>query len=473
MREANQAVERAAEYLNGIPKFSREKHSMEDLRTMVRILGAEPEKQKIIHVAGTNGKGSVCAFLASILREAGYHTAVFTSPHLLSVKERFCFDGTEVSDEIFLEAYQAVIDAVPEFERAGAGHPTYFEYLFLMFMRMLSSYPVDYVILETGLGGRLDATNCIEHPALSVITSISLDHMEYLGSTVAVIAGEKAGIIKPGVPVIYDDTSAEASEVIWARAKELGSAAIPVGRDSYEDLNLEDGNLRVTAGLQADFAGLQADSAGLQVNSVGLQDKPDRLPLMIPFAAEYQAVNAMLAVRAAQQLQIPPQVIAAGIRNTVWPGRMEEILDGVYIDGAHNEGGIREFARAANRMVNGRAGGRKILLFAVVSDKEYREMAGILCREFEPDLLILTQIQYGRGLDIHTLEKAAREEWNLWLADADVPNRPRELRVIPTVRGALREAVKEKRNEDTVFCAGSLYFIGEIKEVMKEENFNE
>ena len=181
----------------------------------------------------------------------------------------------------------------------------------------------------------------------------------------------------------------------------------------------------------------------------------------------------MLAVRAAQQLQISPQVIAAGIRNTVWPGRMEEILSGVYIDGAHNEGGIRGFARAANRMVNGRTGGRKILLFAVVSDKEYREMAGILCREFEPDLLILTQIQYGRGLDIHTLEKAAREEWNLWMAAADVPNRPRELRVIPTVRGALREAVKEKRNEDTVFCAGSLYFIGEIKEVMKEENFNE
>lgn len=459
MRETNQAVERAAEYLNGIPKFSREKHSMEDLRTMVRILGAEPEKQKIIHVAGTNGKGSVCAFLASVLREAGYHTAVFTSPHLLSVKERFCFDGTEVSDEIFLEAYQAVIDVVPEFEKAGAGHPTYFEYLFLMFMRMLSSYPVDYVILETGLGGRLDATNCIEHPALSVITSISLDHMEYLGSTVAAIAGEKAGIIKPGVPVLYDDTSAEASEVIQARAKELGSAAVSVGRDSYEDLILEGGTLRVTAGLQAD--------------SAGLQDKPDRLLLTIPFAAEYQAVNAMLAVRAAQQLQISPQVIAAGIRNTVWPGRMEEILSGVYIDGAHNEGGIREFARAANRMVNGRTGGRKILLFAVVSDKEYREMAGILCREFEPDLLILTQIQYGRGLDIHTLEKAAREEWNLWMAAADVQNRPRELRVIPTVRGALREAVKEKRNEDTVFCAGSLYFIGEIKEVMKEENFNE
>lgn len=459
MRETNQAVERAAEYLNGIPKFSREKHSMEDLRTMVRILGAEPEKQKIIHVAGTNGKGSVCAFLASVLREAGYHTAVFTSPHLLSVKERFCFDGTEVSDEIFLEAYQAVIDVVPEFEKAGAGHPTYFEYLFLMFMRMLSSYPVDYVILETGLGGRLDATNCIEHPALSVITSISLDHMEYLGSTVAAIAGEKAGIIKPGVPVLYDDTSAEASEVIQARAKELGSAAVSVGRDSYEDLILEGGTLRVTAGPQAD--------------SAGLQDKPDRLLLTIPFAAEYQAVNAMLAVCAAQQLQISPQVIAAGIRNTVWPGRMEEILSGVYIDGAHNEGGIREFARAANRMVNGRTGGRKILLFAVVSDKEYREMAGILCREFEPDLLILTQIQYGRGLDIHTLEKAAREEWNLWMAAADVQNRPRELRVIPTVRGALREAVKEKRNEDTVFCAGSLYFIGEIKEVMKEENFNE
>lgn len=465
MREANQAVEQAAEYLNGIPKFSREKHSMEDLRKMVGILGAEPETEKIIHVAGTNGKGSVCAFLTSILRTAGYHTAVFTSPHLLSIKERFCFDGAEVDDETFLEAFHTVIDAVPEFEKAGAGHPTYFESLFLMFLWMLKRYPADYVVLETGLGGRLDATNCMEHPALSVITSISMDHMEYLGGTVKEIAGEKAGIIKPGVPVIYDNTSDEASEVIRDRAARLGSPAIGVGKDSYEGLRLKDGK-------QQFFPASHKE-----------------LQLTVPFAAEYQAVNGMLAFRAAEHLGVPCQQIVKGMERTLWPGRMEQIRDGVYIDGAHNEGGIRAFARAARQIAAERsksgqtalAAGRRILLFAVVSDKEYREMAAILCREFEPDLLILTQIQYGRGLDICKLEAAAREAWIRWIKDADTNAdsdkktnlnasvHRRELRVVPTVKEALAEALREKRPEDTVFCAGSLYFIGEIKEVMKEE----
>lgn len=448
MREANQAVEQAAEYLNQIPRFSREKHSMEDLRTMSCLLSAGFENRKIIHVAGTNGKGSVCAYLSSILKKAGYHTAVFTSPHLLSVKERFCFDGAAVSDAVFLDAYQAVKDAVPAFERAGAGHPTYFEYLFLMFLHMLDAYPVDYVILETGLGGRLDATNCIEKPLLTVITSISLDHMEYLGTTISEIAGEKAGIMKPGVPVIYDDTSEEASSVIRERAEKLGNTAIPVGKASCGKCSLQDGKITMTVSLDQDAS----------------------LALTIPFAAEYQAVNAMLAVQAAKQLSISSEMIAAGIRDTVWPGRMEQILKNVYIDGAHNEGGIREFARAAKQIAGNR---RKLLLFAVVSDKEYQEMAGILCREFEPDLLILTQIQYSRGLELAALEQAAGREWEKWMAGRPKGDSVRTLRVIPTVREAMQEILKEKQNEDLVFCAGSLYLIGEIKEIMKEEMWNE
>lgn len=163
---------------------------------MLSYLNALPQEERIVHVAGTNGKGSVCSFLDAVLQKAGKRTARFTSPHLVRVTERFSFDGQEADDALFLEAFEVVKASYVHFEQEGLGHPTYFEYLFLMFMWMVRRKKPEYVILETGLGGRLDATNCIEHPALTVITSISLDHMEYLGGTVTQIAGEKAGILK-------------------------------------------------------------------------------------------------------------------------------------------------------------------------------------------------------------------------------------------------------------------------------------
>lgn len=196
MRQEEWTVEAADAYLNEIPKFTSEKHTAEGLRRMLSYLNALPQEERIVHVAGTNGKGSVCSFLDAVLQKAGKRTARFTSPHLVRVTERFSFDGQEADDALFLEAFEAVKAPYAHFEQEGLGHPTYFEYLFLMFMWMVRRKKPEYVILETGLGGRLDATNCIEHPALTVITSISLDHMEYLGGTVTQIAGEKAGILK-------------------------------------------------------------------------------------------------------------------------------------------------------------------------------------------------------------------------------------------------------------------------------------
>lgn len=460
MREQNPAVEEAAGYLDQIPKFSREKHTMEDLRRMIEVLGVNPEMYRIIHVAGTNGKGSVCAFLSSILRECGFHTAVFTSPHLVSVKERFSFDGQPVEDECFLRAFHRVKDSTAEFEKAGAGHPTYFEYLFLMFLLMLSGKPADYVILETGLGGRLDATNCIKAPLLTVITSISMDHMEYLGHTIPEIAGEKAGILKPHIPVVYDISDGSAAAVIQRRAEELGCPAFPVGSASYREILFQDGVLTLVPHLPE-----------LWQKRWKEEGAPERLT--VPFAAEYQAANAMLALCAAMQLKISPMAVAEGIRRTVWPGRMEEIRDGVYIDGAHNEGGILAFASSARKIAQQR-GGRRILLFAVVSDKEYREMAEILLREFAPEVLILTQIQYGRGLALERLEEASRETFVRRQEECGTKESlPGKLLVIPTVREALQEALREKKEKDTVFCVGSLYLVGEIKEAVKEEENGE
>ena len=192
---------------------------------------------KVIHVAGTNGKGSTCAFLTSILREAGYSCGLFTSPHLVEINERFQINEVNIDNDTFLAAFQKVKALADELVAEGSYHPTYFEMLFLMGMVIFAQAGVDYVTLETGLGGRLDATTAIEDPAACVITSISLDHMQYLGDTVAKIAGEKAGIIVPGVPVIFDGNDPSAAEVIRAHARELRSPFYEVKKEDAQILS--------------------------------------------------------------------------------------------------------------------------------------------------------------------------------------------------------------------------------------------
>ncbi len=450
MKEKNPEMRRATEYLDSIPRFSREKHSPDKLRRMLVLLDEEPGEEKIVHVAGTNGKGSVCAFLDSVLRTAGYKTAMFVSPHLVSVRERFIFDGEKAEEACFLRAFRKIRSREAEFSREGLSHPTYFEFLFLMFMSMVREKNPEFVILETGLGGRLDATNCLEHPAVSVITSISLDHMEYLGDTIEQIAGEKAGIIKTGVPVVYDNTVPEAAEVIKRRAEELACRAVPVGENDWENGRLEEDGISFTADLG---------------------NGPKRL--RISFVALYQLSNAMLAVRTAQLMGISPEHIAEGISGTRWPGRMEPVGDRVYFDGAHNEGGIQAFARAAREIVARKnPGGRVILVFAVASDKDYTAMIRTLCCSLRPDRMILTRANSDRGLSLEKLEKAAADGLAAeqgTASEREETGRETGISAVSEAAAAFRLALSEQRSEDTVFCAGSLYLIGELKSVLEEE----
>lgn len=450
MREKNPEMERAAEYLDTIPRFSREKHSPDKLRRMLALLEGEPGAEKIIHVAGTNGKGSVCAFLDAILRTAGHRTAMFVSPHLVSVRERFVFDGQKVDEACFLRAFRKIRSKETDFSGEGLGHPTYFEFLFLMFMSMVREKKPESVILETGLGGRLDATNCLEHPAVTVITSISLDHMEYLGDTVGQIAGEKAGIIKAGVPVVYDKTTPEAAAVIEQRAEELGCRAIPVGETDWERDRLEETGISFTADLG---------------------NGPERL--QIPFEAPYQLANAMVAVRTAQLVGISPEHIADGILAARWPGRMEPVGERVYFDGAHNEGGIRAFARAAREVADQKSpAGRVILVFAVASDKDYTAMLRVLRCILRPDRMILTRANSDRGLSLEKLKKAVAdglEEEPEAVSEGKGTERDAGITAVSEAAEAFRLALSEQGDEDTVFCAGSLYLIGELKSVLEEE----
>ena len=220
----------AEAYINSVPKFTS-KNKPENTMELIRRLGHPERSMKVIHVAGTNGKGSVCAFLSSMLTEGGKRTGLFTSPHLVKINERFQINNEPVSDEIFLNAYERVMKLVEEMQKDGFYHPAYFELLFAIGMVIFEEAQVEYLILETGLGGRLDATNIVEKPVVTVITSISLDHTEILGDTIEEIAGEKAGIIKQNIPIVYDGREKRAEKVILQKAKEQNAKAVPLDEE--------------------------------------------------------------------------------------------------------------------------------------------------------------------------------------------------------------------------------------------------
>lgn len=428
----------AVEYLLGIPKFSKGKTSPEDLKVYLAALDNPEEGLKVLHVAGTNGKGSVCAYLTSGLMESGYHVGTFTSPHLIRINERFAIDRKPVEDDIFTAAFATVKETADRLMRQGYQHPTYFEFLFLMCMVMFRDAKVDYAVLETGLGGRLDATNVIERPLICVIASISLDHVKILGDTIPQIAGEKAGIIKEGVPVVYDCTNREAASVMAGQAKRKNSPAYPVGGASYSISSIDRQGIR--------FFG--ADEA------FGKEE------YSIPFIGEYQVENAMLAVTALGVLsrsdrQITSEAVKKGLANTVWPGRMEQALPGVYLDGAHNEGGMREFVKTANRAAAlGGGTGKVYVLFGVVADKDYETMVRELCSQVNFDAAVLAHIDNTRALDVERMK-------GVFESCTDKP-----VYAFQTVEEAVDKVLSMKSEEDTVFCVGSLYLIGSIKEVI-------
>lgn len=429
----------ALDYFLNIPMFAREKHRPDKLREFLETLGNPDREINIIHVAGTNGKGSVCAFLESVFRIRHGSTAMFTSPHLVDVRERFRFDGRMVSEEEFLGAFLEVYHAAEALGKRGVTHPTFFEFAFLMFLVLCKEKRPGTVILETGMGGRLDATNVIERPAMTIITSVSLDHMQYLGGTVREIAGEKAGIIKPGVPVVCDGNCEDALEVIRARAALLGSPVYAVDRTWYNVENTGEAPMTVTA-------------------ACGLFSSP----LLVPSVAGYQAENAVIAAEAAQLLGAPAEAVKEGIANMAWPGRMEQAAQGFYLDGAHNADGIRAFARAASLLCErrrqresrgGRAGNVR-LVFAVSSDKEHLAMLRELCRAVPMDCLYITQVHGNRRLKAEELFKEAREAAGCRVREFD------------TVREALGCALADHDGAagDLLFAVGSLYLVGEIKE---------
>ena len=420
----------AVDYILEIPKFTK-KNDAVHTKIFLKYLGNPQESLKVIHVAGTNGKGSVCAYLDGMLRSEGKRTGLFTSPHLVKINERIAVDGEPVSDGEFCRAFDAALAAVKMMEAEGLSHPTFFEFLLGMALYTFRRSGTEYAVLETGLGGRLDATSAVEPPLVCVITSIGYDHMQYLGDTIEQIAAEKAGIIRPGVPVFYASSSEESDRVIEKTAEKNGSFCKKIGKDAYEILGIE--NKHIAFSCSSDYYG----NTTWKLNNTGI----------------YQPGNAVLAMEVMRYLFRENAHTArwrAVLSELKWAGRMEEILPEVYIDGAHNISAVEAFVQSIPEDERG-----NIILFSAVKDKEYEKMAAVLCRDPRTDVYVVTHIDDSRGTGSEQLGDVFRK----------YTDRP------VVVRESVKEAlvwILEHRENRRVYCLGSLYLTGMIKELIQE-----
>jgi dihydrofolate synthase/folylpolyglutamate synthase len=430
-----------ADCLKYLDSLGQELHGLQwGLETTIKVLarlGNPHLRYPTAIVAGTNGKGSTAAMLASIISQAGYRTGLYTSPHLVSVNERFRVDGTEISEDDFARAFTNVREAVESLLEAKtlAQLPSFFEFLTATGFHYFAQAGAGFVVLEVGMGGRLDATN-VTQPRVAVITNVGLDHTEFLGCTLAEIGREKAGVIKAGTPVVSGCEEGEAAQVIRQRCVELGAELLETGKlGGLSGLHSLQGHYAFDLSLDTDsFAGLTS-----------------------PLLGRFQVKNVAAAVTAAWRLsrdgfRITRTAIVKGLESTLWPGRLERILEHplVLLDGAHNPAAARVLAEFIEDELEGR---RLRLVYASMRDKAIAEIAEILFPLAEE--VYLTQPH---------LARAATPEEIL----AAIRLRPTRLVIEPEPSRAVAQACQASSSEDVVLIIGSLYLVGAIKKSLRE-----
>jgi len=407
------------------------KFGLERIRAVLDRLGRPQDKLRIVHVAGTNGKGSTCAMIESALRVAPAaasapptpRTGLFTSPHLAEPTERIRIDGQPLPAAQFTEAFNRVHAAVEELLASGAIdlHTTYFETVTAMALLVFAEERTKTVVLEVGLGGRLDATNVVV-PELCVITPVDFDHEAFLGKSLESIAAEKAGILKAGVPAVFSRQRPEAAQVLDLRAAEL---SIPVAR---------------TAGWA--ITDLELSSTGSRFRLSGERE----LAIACPLAGEHQVENAATAAVALTRLGVSDSAIEAGIAETRWPGRLERVSENpeIILDGAHNPAGARALAAYIDRFYSQR---RVRLIYGAMRDKAVAEIGGILFPKAAQ--VMVTAPKQARALSPEAMREIA-----------DHP----DLRVAPTLEDAL-ELVRDASENEVIFITGSLFLVAEARAI--------
>jgi dihydrofolate synthase/folylpolyglutamate synthase len=413
------------------------KFGLESITRILTALDSPHQRYPTAIVAGTNGKGSTCAILASILQQAGYRTGFYSSPHLVRVNERIRVNGAEISDTDFAEALTAVRQTVDRLVERGllTRLPSFFEFLTATAFLHFARAKVEFAVLEVGMGGRLDATN-VTDPRVAVITNIGLDHVEFLGSTHGAIAAEKAGVIRSGRPVVSNCDHPEAAEVIRRRCGELRAELLETR--GFTQLS----NLRGRDGLYAFDLCLNGDCLeGLEA----------------PLRGRFQVDNAVTAVTAAWRLaregfDISPRAIQEGLRRAVWLGRLEAVLDQplVLLDGAHNPDAAREVAAFLREHLRSR---RRRLVYASMRDKAIGEISEILFSL--SDELYLTRPDVARAATPEEILAASRV-------------RPPRVSIEPDPARAVENACRASSPEDVVLVLGSLFLVGAVKKALRE-----
>ncbi len=394
------------------------KFDLTRITAVLEALGSPHRGPRFVHVAGTNGKGSTCAMIEAGLRASGLRSGLYTSPHLVEPTERIRIGGRPVSAQQFSDAFREVHAAA---ERLLASsqidlHPTYFETVTAMGFVIFRDLKVEAAVLEVGMGGRLDATNVVL-PELAVITRVDYDHEAYLGKTLEEIAGEKAGILKPGVPAVFSAQRKEAAAVLDARAAALGIRVLK------------------TAGMPV---------ADLTVDRYGSRFRTGDLEVSCPLAGEHQVENTLCAVSALREMGVADEAIRQGIAGVHWPGRLEHIRGNpeILLDGAHNPSGARALAAYLTRFY---AAPKPTLIFGAMRDKSVEEIADILfpCAA----RVIATAPRQERAVRPETIRELGMHE---------------DLQVAPNLEAALAML----HSDETALITGSLFLVAEAKKLL-------
>src|SRR5271169_44285 len=412
---------------------SATKFDLKNITIVCEYLGQPQRQFQSVHVAGTNGKGSTSAMLDSILRAAGLRTGLYTSPHLERINERIRLDGKDISDEEFAAAFTRVHVAIEELLAAGrlAAHPTFFECVTAIAFVYFAGAHAEFAVCETGMGGRLDATNILL-PEVAVITQIDFDHENYLGHSIEEIAGEKAGIIKPGARVVSAAEHLIARVVIRRRCAEQSAFLVEIENAYFlEDVIAHDGCFSFTA--------ISYDSG-------------TRIPIALRLAGRFQVRNALTALAAAQMLAergapIDDEAITRGFAAAAWPGRLEKISERpeIYVDGTHNPAGAREIAVFWEQFLPGR---NIVLIYGAMRDKAVDEIAGLLFPRAQA--VILTSPAQPRAISAPLLAEMTGHHAG-------------KVEVIPDPEKAFERALELAFPEDVIFVTGSLYLVGDLR----------
>jgi len=404
------------------------KLGLSTIKSMMHGLGNPQDKFSCIHVAGTNGKGSIASSIASILKESNYRVGLYTSPHLVRFNERIRINNQPVSDKNIVEAYEALKNI-----STGKREPTFFEYSTAMALYEFGKQKVEWAVIETGMGGRLDATNIIK-PALAIISNISLEHRMYLGNTIKQIAGEKGGIIKNNIPVVTGAKQKSAVSILKDIAKQKSAPFFHLGDEfkvrrnknkTFTYFGIENTWRNLRTGLRGNH---QIDNAGLVLAACELLNK--------------------------NKAEISLKSIQRGLKKNRWPGRLDIVSENplIILDGAHNIIATRRLVKYLSKNL----AGRNITLVAgILDDKPYSSMLKTLCSIC--NRAILTQPKINRALPPEKLYSAVKQVIS-------------DIKIIPNVSQAIKHAIKTTPENETICIAGSLYLVGEAIEYFEKSN---